>query len=312
LSYYFFHHPLDAKGGVPGRYPFDVYGTLVDPAGDARSASFRIAVDSVGENAPGGNVDPCVFARPLALVHSFCRIDKRGGKYYVPGSTQTLAQCAVGGDILFYGHLRTARGKPVALYVDTVLVVARTASLPTAAASGRPGRPFRLELGQSFAERVLDVALPAGVEAWQYLQTTDIWRYNLADASPGRHHEYTGIDGHPIIVGYAATAEAASCALQDRTTSFVPLVDQREPEKSVPSYINQSDGCELWRQMTNWVADNPRLARGMKPPSRIPTALGETLYYMFRRVSGRGSDLEGHVALPPVSWTNAEVNASRS
>lgn len=297
MTYYFFHHPLVSLDGIPGRYAFRASGTLVDLDGNTQYATFRVPADGLADDRPGPNIDPCPFASPVAMIHSFCRIDRRGGKYYVPNTRGVLSELVEPGDTILYGHLRTQNGAPHTLFVDSVLIVADTVILPTERVSSSR---FRFVCDHQMMARVLDPAGESGAStSWDAFLKTDLWRLNLSDAASGGTHEFTRLEKHRVIVGASAEPSAAGVALRERRTSFVPLVDDATGR---PSMISADDSQFLWSALSEWLSYNPRMSWGMKPPSRLPDALGEAMYDAVRAASGRGGPIHGSVALPPVHW----------
>jgi hypothetical protein len=309
--YYFFHHALEAGNGYLGRYAFDAHGWVVAPDGTSSLRSIQIPVDGHGPNQPGSNIDPCPFARALPLAHTFCLLDDHNNRACVDGTGQTLAEVVSAGDTVFYGSIRIREKNPARtrFYVDTVLVVADVRTLPT--------QGGRFDMGPAFAEAVLGPQWPGTPqEKWTELQTMDLWQFNLIDASPGRNHESTRIQDHRILVGAVAEPRDASEHLRLRCTSYVPLVDlvpdQPCSHQPLPPAVVRHLCPELWQELRQWVADNPRLEGSLKPPTRMPDDLGHALYDCVRTLSGRGSDLCGYVALPPLRWLCPNARSSNA
>ncbi len=311
MTCYFFHHPLDSRNGIPGRYAFSVSGLLVSPDGATSHNKFTVSADGLGDDSEGTNVDPCIFASPLSMVHSFCRIDRRGGKYYVPKTRLVLSEIVRPGDTIFYGHLQAFQGKPRRVYVDTIMVVSETISLPTFRSTGRRGKRYRFITNAAFAEAALSSLRISETDVVERLVASDLWKFNLRDtANENSNHGFTGICDHKVIVGATATLHEAPQALQRRTTSFVPLVESRNHKRALPPSIDGTEDESLWRSLCDWTSSNPRLIRGMKPPTPMPDSLGEGLYDTIRRASGRGGHLCGHVGLPPFSMVKDDSRSS--
>jgi len=305
MSYFFFHHPLIADPPRPGRYPMDSVGTLVDLAGRVlRNTRFAVPADGLAPNTLGSNVDPCPFAAPLAVIHTFCKLDKRGGKFYIPPGTSNLAHSVSPGDVVFYGHLHTSSRQPVELYVDTVLVVERTPDLPTAP-PGIPRKVNHFVTGPAFATALLgsSLAIPS-TELWSRLQQMDVWNMNLIDVLPHSYHEHTAYRPHRIIVGAVAPDGSERVALDARSTSYVPLITD---SLSPPMLTASTASTALWRDLRSWVAANPRMAIGNKPPTSMGTSLGDAIYDEIRALSGNGF-FRGHVALPPLQFVGGFAN----
>jgi hypothetical protein len=265
----------------------------------------------VGPDDAGPNIDPCAFASPLPLIHTFCRLDTAGGKYYVnrrlgASTRKNLAQVATKGDTIIYGHLRTSKGAPVALFVDTILVVAGVRRLPTTPDSKQPRKRFRFIVGEELAAAIGSASASGPAPTWEQLLMSDLWRFNLRDLDEGRGHSHTAYRAHAIIVGAVAAEGEELSALAQRKTSYVPLVDASSESRPLPPHFDkeQSDPS-LWRLLTNWLKRNPRLAHGNKPPTELPVKLGQAIYDGTRFRSGWNTSLAGSVALPPLRWTRS-------
>lgn len=299
MAYYFFHHPLDSRDGIPGRYAFDAIGMIASNRRAEPDVRIRVSVDGLSENLPGPNIDPCPFAAPLTLIHSFCRIDRRGGKYYVHGTRRVLSFEVQPGDTVLYGHLRTCRGAASALFIDTVLVVESTRALPTLESS--PGC-HAIQCGE---QMILDLGVrPAASRAptpWSEFVRTDVWLNNLRDSAPGGTHAHSRIAGHRVILGAGVSAAASpAAALAARTTSFVTIVEEGLGPRSLPPELLAHADRGLRDHLANWLKENPRMASRMKPPSRLPDELGYMLYDVAVAASGRGGPYPGFVAIPPL------------
>jgi hypothetical protein len=147
--------------------------------------------------------------------------------------------------------------------------------------------------------------VPAG-DVLAFLKGTDLWHFNLKDAlSEESYHGFTGIRDHKIIVGASANLHQARDSLQARTTSFVPLVEIHPNIRPLPPCVDEHDDSDFWLALCDWVSENPRMARGMKPPTEMPESLGTVLYDLIRKASGRGGPQSGHVGLPPFKKLDA-------
>ncbi|MBK9258428.1 MAG: hypothetical protein IPM54_01170 [Polyangiaceae bacterium] len=291
MAYFFFHHPLDSRKGIPGRYAFSAIAAIASDRTTMASVPIRACIDGFADNHAGPNIDPCPFASPLPLIHSFCRIDRRGGKYYVPDTDRILSFVVSPGDTIVYGHLRTRDSRPKALFVDTALVVASAPSLPTETTANNKHAIV-------CDERMVR-ALGCTSLTWQQFIVSDVWRFNLADADQRGTHAHTRIPGHRVIIGSASPSADAAAALVARTTSFVSLVDETSARPQPPDLLADAPR-ELIDKLTAWLAGNDRMCRGMKPPSPLPDDLGLAIYDAARASSGRGGRHSGFVAIPPL------------
>jgi hypothetical protein len=292
MSYYFFHHPLKSRNGIPGRHRFSVEANLVSRNKHYGRQLVDVAVDSLGENEPGTNVDPCPFADPYALSHTFCGIDRQAGRYMVPGSDLLLSEVLRRGDTVIYGHLHTRGKAPISLCVDTVMVVSKVIELPLGP-QVEGLRRWVHALDDAYAQVVLDDAT-ASIDS---LTATNLWKFNLSDAQPGRAHQYTGVNPHRMIL---ADAEACSPnSLRSRRSSYVPLL---APNQVSPVQLTSARAPNVWPKLEELVAGVPRLCGSMKPPVALAMRLGEDIYDACIRWSGHGGVHEGCVAVPPLRW----------
>jgi hypothetical protein len=206
--------------------------------------------------------------------------------------------------------------------VDTVLVVARTPTLPTQRAQRGQhpsARRYQFVLEPAFAAAILGDQWPGPPEEQlAALQAMDLWHYNLIDADRGGHHEFTGIRDHRILVGAVAQPQDASEQLRLRRTSYVPLVDLDPrppyPHRPLPPEVEPGVCAALWQALRTWVANNQQLTgrRRRTPPTTMPDDLGNALYDCVRTISGRGSELCGYVALPPLRWLQPNAPSASS
>jgi hypothetical protein len=171
---------------------------------------------------------------------------------------------------------------------------------------GVAGKAYHFETGPAFARAVLDSTPDVtSVAQWEQLQRSDLWKMNLKDVLPRGGHEHTAFRPHRIIVGSVAPKGAEGTALETRKTSYVPLVTAAPANGKalLPPVLTKSASCgTLWADLTAWVAVNPRMAVGNKPPTRMSTRLGKAIYDQIRALSGLGGPYPGHVAVPPVRW----------
>lgn len=292
MSYFFFHHPVDSRDGIPGRHRFTVRADLVSRGQCLGRHVVDVGVDSFGENQPGGNVDPCPFAHPYAMAHTFCGIDRRAGRYLVPEIGLLLSEAVVPGDTVIYGHLRTRARKPIALWVDTVMVVSSIVSLPLGPQV--PGqRKWPHALDDTYAQAVLDD--PAA--SMPDLVATGLWTFNLQDAQAGQAHGYSKVNPHRVLL--AGSRVPSPDDLRSRKASFVPLL---EADRMGLTQLTEAREPNLWRMLEALVVTVPRLCRSMKPPVQLPQLLGELIYDASIRQSGYGGLHTGCVAVPPLAW----------
>ena len=286
---FFFHHPLrPRRDGPPGRVQFDVDCMIASASGRTRRAHVAVAADGYGRNLLGPNQDPCVFASPLAVLHSFCKLDRNGPRYFVDGTRTNLAYAVHPGSVVFYGHLSVTAAKTRALWVDTVVVVERVEHCPAAPVSGST---FHLDVGQpAFAKRLIGRSS---------LRGTDVYVHNLEDARPGRKHQRTTVNPHLMIVGIG---DAGKLGL--RRTSFVPLWDSvsSAPVRVLdPSVISRFDAL---------IAAHPKLAGAYKPPVRLPARDVDVLYDAVVAASTFDGQ-SGWVAIPPLRPLHPQAAGAR-
>lgn len=311
MKYYFFHHPLESVAGVPGRYAFHCNGRLVAPDGTTNIGDFIAPIDGIGPDREGPNIDPCPFASPFPLVHSFCKLDALGGKYYVNNASGTssgkvLSEVAAEGDVIYYGHLRVRKGVPFALFIDTVLVVARICTLPTRPDINNPRKHFEFLRGEPLASSLGAWAASPPTTRWQQLLSSDLWRFNLHDLDNGGNHSHTAHALHKILVGQVAPEGEEISALARRSTSYVPLADVAAGARPLPVAFSAEDSDPaFWTGLTTWLKDNSRMSNGNKPPTEVTSDLGTELYDKTRQRSGRNTDLAGSIAIPPLLWTRS-------
>lgn len=292
MGYFFFHHPVESNDGIPGRHRFTVRADLVSRGKHRGRHLVDVGVDSFHENQPGGNVDPCPFAHPFAVAHTFCGIDRRAGRYLVPGIGLLLSEAVVPGDTVIYGHLRTRARKPLALWVDTVMVVSRIVLLPLGPQV--PGqRKWLHALDDTYAQAVLDDPDASMAD----LMATGLWTFNLQDAKAGQAHGYSGVNPHRVML--ADSHVPSPDDLRSRKASFVPLL---ESDRISLTHLTEAREPTLWQMLEAFVVAVPRLCGSMKPPVHLPHPLGESIYDASIRWSGYGGLHTGCVAIPPLEW----------
>lgn len=285
-TYYFFQHPLDSlvitRGKaksipIPGRYAFDVNALIANRSCCLGKMRVKVPIDSFEENSPGPNIDPCPFAYPFHIVHSFCKISN----YTHTISGKLLSHKVKKDDIIFYGYLHysdnTGHVMPIYLAIDTVLVVkCTTAALKTIK------KKFDIDN---------DPLLNHHKDS-----NSDLWRYNLKDTEEGGFHEFTNTNKHKIIIGKSDT-ENPHKALSRRQTSYIPLTVRKTRE--LPPILTAAE-ADLWELLTNWCRQQNKI-----DICELDDALGETLYDKIINISGQNSALEGFVAIPPLEWINS-------
>lgn len=292
MSYFFFHHPIESRDGIPGRHRFAVRADLVSLGQHLGRHVVNVGVDSFNENEPGRNVDPCPFAHPYAVAHTFCGIDRRAGRYLVPGMGLLLSEAVVPGDTVIYGHLHTRVCKPIALWVDTVMVVSSIVSLPLG--PQMPGqRKWPHALDHTYAQAVLDDPGASMAD----LVTTGLWTFNLQDAQAGRAHGYSRLNPHRVMLADSRVPSPED--LRSRKASFVPLLEAGRMSLTKLTEVREPN---LWRMLEALVVTVPRLCGSMKPPVQLPLPLGEAIYDASIRQSGYGGLHTGCVAIPPLEW----------
>lgn len=277
-KYYFFQHQLDANKDIPGRYAFDVKALIANRSRCLGEKIVRVPIDSFEENIPGPNIDPCPFANPFHIVHSFCKISNN--QHVV--SNKILSDIVSKNDIIFYGCLRYSKInsyiKPIYLAIDTVLVVNSTIKLNTIKINGK----YKFLVKN-------DMLLSQNKDS-----NSDLWRYNLKDTDEGGFHECTHINGHKIIIGKSDTKNPNQ-ALSKRETSYIPLTVHMS--RQLPPILTNKVDVDLWRLLTDWCKKNQYI-----DINELDEKLGEKLYTKLIDISGQNSEFEGFVAIPPLEW----------
>jgi hypothetical protein len=306
---FFFPHPLNPNG-QPGRVPFRVDANLLTPAGPVEPSSVVVCADGFGQrvlgpgqqNCVGSNQDPCVFARPLSIIHSFCRIDGMPhNEVRCRGESRTtsLAQEVCKGDLILYGKYDPPSKSRIkaqgvkSVFIDTVIVVDRVVTWPTA----RNGNVWELLDPLAFARHLTGI---------HNVAETDVWRYNLADALPGGNHHNTRHSDHRVIIGRATLD---SSHLTNHETSFVPLADRkRQTGEWFPLHLTIPPDLDLpianhlpWRRLVDFVnamAGNHHDAGYITEFEDLELAFD--ICDAVIALSGRGQGCPNTVAIPPL------------
>ena len=262
---FFFPHPLDSSGSeprrLPGRYPFNVDVPLLS-ATHCRLDSAVVCADGYDtfgnrelrrgqQNAVGNNQDPCVFASPLSIVHSFCRINRQGLRHgikpFVDGEKVRLPLSHVvsEGDVIFYGKWQpfkpgaTSNERPLTLWIDTVIVVDQVSFWKSEA---------------KFANQSWRISNPLDfygtLTRGEGCTGDDLWQYNISDALPttGSHWE-THLSDHRIILGKASFEPTDLLAMR---TSYVPLAELGH-DRYTPVALFEHDLPDRWTQVRRLV-----------------------------------------------------------
>lgn len=263
---------------------------------EERDAAFTISADGAGRDRVGSNQDPCVFAEPLSIFHSFCKIDHHSGdtnvkedKSYGTGQGRVLSEVVKPDDVIFYGFVGLSRGRLQRVFIDTVLVVDRVILWPTTEERGvERGKPYRL-LRDERLPRALNVAM-----SFAELCRTNAWAWNLADEE---FHSHSALERHRIIVG---KAEPTKEALSARKTSFVTLWQggtSDDPYQGVLQLKKEADPA-LWSDLAKAILHGD--ATGSYKPRFEISDIADRLYDAVLACS------PGGVGIPPFTPTKAQ------
>lgn len=296
---FFFPHALDPgrkPWAPPGRVPFNVHATLVSETG-VTSDDAVIFSDGYEENVVGSNQDPCFFSEPLGPIHSFCRIDKRNRDYYVREASgrhdRLLSHCVRAGDLILYGKYipRGGHGPTTQIWVDAVLVVDDVLRWRT---SRRSSREPCNDRGRCKMRRFV-IAGPDRLIDGRTTMTTDIYRYNLADAEPTGLHCCTSLEDYGVILG---KTQPTPSALKNLLTSFVPL----STSSTGPTTVTTDDfEADDWKNLKHLIDNFIRpIANGPKGGWIVEFPDFCTAAALCKAVVLRSG---GIIAIPPIKPT---------
>jgi hypothetical protein len=302
---FFFPHGR-TPSRTPGRVPFEARGRVVSVSAESREAAVTVMadgyLDAQRHGLVGSNQDPCVFSAPWGLFHSFCRLDGAhlNDERVSDGTTIIHDSLAVGvreGDVIIYGksYPPSAAHPLRAVWVDAVLVVDRTVSLPVVLGDRLGSSPARQRRPYRFDTPFHDQSLPQ--------PTTAAYLFNLSDADPAGMHCRTRRNPHLVIVG---VCDATRDALTRLETSLVPLASRLRDAWEVCAVDARDFNAATWSQLEAYfrarvygrVAGPPRGGRVSVFPR---FSLAQALVAAVVRRSGTDQALPGTVAVPPLT-----------
>lgn len=255
--------------------------------------------DGFEQNTIGPNQDPCVLSAPLGPAHSFCRIEHKKGKdHFVKGTDRLLSQEVSPDDVVIYGKFvpPPGRGDITSVWVDTILVVARTA--PWATSQRAPGAtcasPYCKHRKFAHTDPVR-FAAGLGADA-----SADLLEFNLRDGATDGAHCCTSVPDYRVILGKVS---AEKMAVAELATSFCPLAEKTagrwRPTNVVPTDI---DG-PTWKRISEFLASQVRgdgkVRGGSIAQFPDPEDARELVAALVRK-SGTGQGRPGVVAIPPL------------
>ncbi len=226
MRVYFFQHGLDEYRGVPGRYPYDVKGRIIDLVrAESRDWTGVVYADGLAENTPGPNVDPHVFSDLVPWHLSFCNIDKRTSKTAVRGplppaaaDRAVLSELVRPGDVVVFGNYLSTH----LLWCDTVLCVGECVPIPQRnhclRVVERLDEYWPVATKRAFDSRSLD----------EFRQSRT-YLLGLKDSTATGGHCRTEIAPHPQVIGSRREPQVLSrdalveAILGGTGFSFIPL-----------------------------------------------------------------------------------------